>query len=538
MRVLVTDSLAEEGLRLIRDSNSVEVDVRLGLDVTALKAALAEVDGIIIRSGTQLTADVLDQPGKLRAIVRAGVGVDNIDVAAATRRGIVVMNTPGGNTVSTAEHTISLMMALSRNIPQANASLHAGRWDRTRFTGTQLAGKVLGVIGLGRVGMAVAKRAIGLEMKVIGFDPFMSPDRAAQQGVETAANLDDLIPRCDYITVHTPLTPETKGLLGDSRISRMRRGVRLLNCARGGIIDEQALANALQSGQVAGAALDVFEQEPPGEHPLLSLPNVIATPHLGASTAEAQIEVAIEAARLMVDFLTTGRVNFAVNMSPLDKTELAELRLYLDMARRLGLLHAQMDRGAVRRVKLHYRGDIAKRNTQLVTAAFTAGLLEHALVEGVNMVNAILLAHERGIDVSEEKSTEHGDFTTMIHSEVETERKLYVAAGTVFGKQFLRLVRLGEFHLDAYLDGILLIFSHQDVPGIIGNIGTIFGRHGVNIASMTVGRERPGGNAIAVLNIDSEPPEAAVNEVLQHAKIESASVVKLPATGVMPPWLP
>lgn len=538
MRVLITDSLAEEGIRLLRDAGSVEVDVRPGLTGAALRAALTESDGIIIRSGTQLTSDLLDQPGRLRAIVRAGVGVDNIDVAASTRRGVVVMNTPGGNTVSTAEHTISLMMSLSRNIPQANESLHAGRWDRNKFTGTQLAGKVLGVIGLGRVGMAVAKRAIGLEMKVIGFDPFMSPDRAAQQGIETVANLDDLIPRCDYITVHTPLTADTQALLGASRIARMRRGVRLINCARGGIIDEAALADALRSGHVAGAALDVFEHEPPGEHPLLKLPNVVATPHLGASTAEAQVEVAIEAARLMLDFLTTGRVNFAVNMSPLDKTELAELRLYLDMAHRLGLLHSQLHRGAIRRVRLHYRGDVATRNTKLVTAAFAAGLLEHALVEGVNMVNATLLAQERGIEVSEEKSTEHGDFTTMIHAEVETERDQFVAAGTVFGKQFLRLVRLGSFHLDAYLDGILLIFSHQDVPGIIGNIGTIFGRHGVNIAAMTVGRDKPGGQAIAVLNIDNEPPAIAVNEVLEHSKIESASVVKLPPAGVLPAWLP
>jgi D-3-phosphoglycerate dehydrogenase len=538
MKVLVTDSLAEEGLRLLRDAGGIELDARTGLSADALKVALAEAEGVIIRSGTALTADVLEQPRRLRAIVRAGVGVDNVDVATATRRGIVVMNTPGGNTVSTAEHTVSLMMALSRHVAQANESLHAGRWERSRFSGTQLAGKTLGVIGLGRVGMAVARRALGLEMKVIGFDPFMSAERAAQHGVETVPHLDDLLARCEYLTVHTPLTDETRGLIGAARLARMRRGVRVINCARGGIIDEAALADALRTGHVAGAALDVFEREPPGDHPLLSLPNVIATPHLGASTAEAQVEVAVEAARLMIDFLTTGRVSFAVNMAPLDKAELSELRLYLDMARRLGLLHAQIDRGSIRRVRLHYRGDVAGRNTKLVTACFAAGLLEHALVEGVNMVNAEMLAQERGIEIIEEKSTEHGDFTTMIAVDVETDRQTYVAAGTIFGKQFLRLVRLGEFRLDAYLDGILMIVSHQDVPGIVGSIGTIFGRHGVNIAAMTVGRERPRGQAIAVLNLDSEPPAPAVSEVLEHPAISTAAVVKLPPPGVRPPWLP
>jgi D-3-phosphoglycerate dehydrogenase len=537
MQVLITDNLAEEGLRMLRESGKVQVAVRSGLEKPDLRAALAEAEGVIIRSGTQLTADVLDQPGRLRAIVRAGVGVDNIDVAAATRRGIVVMNTPGGNTVSTAEHTMALVLALARNVPQANESLHRTEWQRGKFTGTQLAGKTLGVVGLGRVGMAVARRALGLEMKVIGFDPFLSHERAAEQGVETIKHLDDLLGRCDFLTVHTPLSDETRGLISADRLARCRRGVRVINCARGGIIDEAALADALRSGHVAGAALDVFETEPPGEHPLLKLPNVIATPHLGASTAEAQVEVAVEAARLMLDFLTTGHVRFAVNMAAVDRAELNELRLYLDMARRLGLLHAQMDRGAVRRVRLRYRGDVARRNTRLVTACFAAGLLEHALVEGVNMVNAEVLARERGIEIVEQKSTEQGDFTTLIHAEVQTDRKTYDAAGTLFGKTMLRLVRLGPFHLDAYLDGVLLIFSHQDVPGIIGSIGTIFGKHGVNIAAMTVGRERPGGQAIAVLNLDSEPPPEAVNELLVHPNISTASVVKLPPTGAMPPWL-
>jgi D-3-phosphoglycerate dehydrogenase len=537
MQVLVTDKLAEEGLSVLRAAKSIEVVVKTDLDRSTLKAALAAADGVVIRSGTQLTADVLDQPGKLRAIVRAGVGVDNIDVPTATRRGIVVMNTPGGNTISTAEHTISLLMSLARNVPQANDSLHQGRWDRTKYTGTQLSGKTLGVVGLGRVGLAVAKRAAGLDMKVLGFDPFLSPERAAELGIESVKQLDDLVGRCDFLTVHTPLSDETRGLIGADRLAKMRRGVRIVNCARGGIIDEAALESALRSGHVAGAAIDVFVTEPPGDHPLLKLPNVIATPHLGASTAEAQVEVAVEAARLMVDFLTTGRVGFAVNMASVDRAELNELRQYLDMAHRLGMLHAQMDRGAVRRVVLRYRGDVAKKNTKLLTACFAAGLLEHALVEGVNIVNAEMLARERGIEIVEQKSVEHGDFATVIHAEVETERKTYEAAGTLFGRQFLRLVRLGEFHLDAYLDGVLLIFSHQDVPGIIGSIGTIFGKHGVNIAAMTVGRERPGGQAIAVLNLDAEPSADAVKEVLEHPHITTASVVKLPPAGQMPAWL-
>jgi D-3-phosphoglycerate dehydrogenase / 2-oxoglutarate reductase len=535
-RVLISDKLEAPGLDLLRQAG-IELDERHGLKGEALKEALRAADGVIVRSGTRLTAGELEDPGKLRVIVRAGVGVDNIDVGAATRRGILVMNTPGGNTVSTAEHTLTLLMALARLVPAADASLHQGKWERGKFVGTQLAGKTLGVVGLGRVGREVARRAAGLDMKVLGFDPFLAPAGAAQLGVETVPDLDQLLPRVDFLTVHTPLTDETRDLIGARQMGLMRKGARVLNCARGGIINEEALAEALRSGHLAGAALDVFVQEPPPPgHPLLGLPNVVVTPHLGASTVEAQLSVATEAAQLIADYLTRGVVGFAVNMPPVDRAELQELRLYIDMARRLGLLHAQMCQGSIRRAELYYRGEVARRSTRLITAAFTAGLLEYRLAQNVNIVNAPLLAAERGIEVVEQTSSQKGDFSTLLKVEVQTEKKTYTAAGTLFGNQYLRLVQLGPYHLDAYMEGAMLLFTHRDVPGLIGFIGTIFGKYQVNIAQMTVGRQVPGGEAIAVLNLDSPPPEEALKEVRAHPQISSLSVVKLPPAGQMPPW--
>lgn len=539
-RVLVTDKLAAEGLDLLRAEPDIElvVDPKLAKDVPALRAALAEADGIVIRSGTQLTSEVLDGQERLKAIVRAGVGVDNIDVPAASRRGIVVMNTPGGNTVSTAEHTTALMLALSRNIGPANESLKAGRWDRTKYTGTQLEGKTLGVIGLGRVGQAVAKRALGFDMKVVGFDPFLSADRALALGIESVAQLDDLWDRCDYFTLHTPLTPETRNLIGPAQLAKMRKGARIINCARGGLIDEAALAEALDSGQIAGAAIDVFDPEPPpADNPLVKHPKVLVTPHLGASTEEAQVAVAVEAARLLTDFLTRGQVRFAVNMPTLSRAELDELRLYLDLGRRLGMLHAQMDRGTRESARLIYRGEVAQKNTKLITASFAAGLMEGALEEQINLVNATALAKERGLTITEESNEDPGDFGTMIQAEVTTERKTYVAAGTLFGKEYVRLVRLGPYHLDAHLDGTLLVFTHHDRPGLIGFIGTTLGQHGVNIAQMNVGRKQAGGEAIGVLNLDNVPPEAALNAVNSHPDIVSVSLITLPDVGDVPPWM-
>jgi D-3-phosphoglycerate dehydrogenase len=535
-RVLVCDKLEAPGLELLRQAG-IELDERTGMTGDALRDALRAADGAVVRSGTRITAELLEDPGRLRAIVRAGVGVDNIDVAAATRRGILVMNTPGGNTVSTAEHTVALLMALARHVPQAHASLHAGKWERGKFVGTQLAGKTLGVVGLGRVGREVARRAAGLDMKVLGFDPFLAAAGAAQLGVETVPGLDQLLPRVDFLTVHTPLTDETRDLVGARELALLPTGARVLNCARGGIVNEQALADALRSGHLAGAALDVFGQEPPPrDHPLLQLPNVVTTPHLGASTVEAQVSVAREAAQLLIDYLTRGVVGFAVNMAAVDRAELDELRLYVDLARRLGLLHAQMCRGSLERAELHYRGDIARRPTRLVTAAFTAGLLETRLDGPVNIVNAPLLAAERGIEVVEQTSSRKGDFSTVLRADVRTDLKTYTAAGTLFGSQYLRLVQLGPYHLEAYLDGTMLLFTHHDVPGLIGFIGTIFGKHRVNIAQMTVGRQQPGGEAIAVLNLDSAPPEEALREVQAHPRISSVSVVRLPPAGQMPPW--
>jgi D-3-phosphoglycerate dehydrogenase len=535
-RIFISDKLETGGIDLLKASG-LDIDNRPGLKDAALLEALQAADGMIVRSGTKVTAKLLENPGKLRAIVRAGVGVDNIDVAAATRKGIVIMNTPGGNTISTAEQTITLMMALARHTPAADASLRLNKWERTKFVGTQLAGKTLGIVGLGRVGREVARRAVALDMKVVGFDPFFSPDFAGKLGIETASDLPSLLPKVDFLTVHTPLSPETTNLIGAVQLALMKKGARILNCARGGIINEQALADALQSGHLAGAALDVFVQEPPpADHPLLKLPNVVVTPHLGASTTEAQETVALEAAQLLIDYLTKGAVQYAVNMAAVDRAELEEVRLYVDMARRLGLLHAQMTQGSIKRAQLTYRGEVARRSTKLITAAFAAGLLESRLAQNVNIVNAEMIARERGIDIIEQSVAKKGDFSTLIQADVTTDKKTYTATGTLFGNQFLRLVQLGPYHLDAYMDGIMLLFTHRDVPGLIGFIGTIFGKHHVNIAQMTVGRQLPGGEAIAVLNLDSQPPEDALKEVRAHPNITSLSVVQLPPAGEMPPW--
>lgn len=541
-RVLITDPLSKAGLAILKQCPQIEIDDRGGQKMTPeqLRQAVSQADGVIVRSGYKLTADVLKDQPKLKVIVRAGVGVDNIDLPAATREGVVVMNTPAGNTTSTAEHTLAMMMALSRNIGPASASMKAGKWDRKAFTGTQLAGKVLGVVGLGRIGLSVAKRCVALEMKVLGYDPFLSPERAAEHGIELYRDIDEMIVKCDYLTVHTPMTPETENLLNAERIARLKPGVRIVNCARGGIVNESDLADAIERGHVAGAALDVFVTEPPKDSRLINLPQVLATPHLGASTDEAQELVAVEAAEIIVGFLTRNEVRHAVNMAPISAAEMVDMQIYLDLGLRLGLLLAQLNRNAgVRGAKLQFRGDAATKKTKLIASAFAAGLLSAALTEDANIVNAELLARERGIEINEEVSSEVGDFSTLVSATLITDQGEITAAGTVFGKQFLRLVRLDQFHLDAYLDGLLLLYRHIDRPGVIGHIGTICGRHNVNIAQMALGRrgEKPGGESIAVLHLDNEPSTEALAELNQHQAVTAVHLVRLPKAGAPLPWL-
>ena len=536
--IIVLDTLSPDGLALLDAAAAAGIthEVVTGLSGDALREALARHDGAICRSGVKITAAALAGNHRLKAIVRAGVGTDNIDKEAATRQGIVVMNTPAGNTVSTAEHAFALLLGLSRNIAAADASLRNHKWDRNKFMGAQLAGKTLGVVGLGRIGQAVAARARAFDMRVMGFDPFLSPDRAAELGIELIDSVRGMLPHVDYLTVHTPLTDETRHLVGMEELKLLKPGVRLVNCARGGIYDEQALVAGLQSGVIGGVALDVFEKEPCTESPLFGMPGVLVTPHLGASTEEAQSQVAVEGVGLLVDFFTTGTIRHAVNSSAVDPSVLEGVRGFLDLAWRLGQLLARLDDGQPRSCSIAYRGEIASRNTRLVTAAFAAGLLESA-IEDVNIVNAEMLLRDRGIELVEQSRTDPGAFSSVVAVDLVSGDRVHRAAGTLFGHAMPRLVQLEGHRLEAYLDGVLLVFTHQDVPGIIGRVGTALGGLGVNIAQMTVGRSAPGGDAIGVLNLDQEPPAEAVAALASCPGIRSTRVVKLPPAGQLPCWL-
>lgn len=537
-RIGVLDSIAEEGLELLRAEADFEFEERIGLKGDALRSALNEFDGVIIRSGVKITAQSLEGNKRLRAIVRAGVGTDNIDKEAATRQGIVVMNTPAGNTLSTAEHAFALMMALSRCIAPAFQKLCGGAWDRKSFMGSQLADKTLGVVGFGRIGREVALRALAFDMRVMAYDPFLTDEQAAKLGVQRVSSVDELLPACDYLTVHTPLTAETKHLVNLKNLDRLKPGIRLINCARGGIYEEEALIEGLKSGRIGGVALDVFEQEPCTSSPLFSMPNVVCTPHLGASTEEAQTQVAVEGIHLLINFFKTGEIRHSVNVSALDPKTLEALRSHLNVAYRLGLLLSQWHGGNVSSCQLTYRGEVADRDTKLLTNAFCVGLLERAMEE-VNIINAEMLLRERGIELVEHLSHDTGAFSSSINAVVSGGGHSISAAGTVFGHDMPRLIMLGDYRLEAYIDGTILIFTHHDVPGIIGKVGTIFGSHKVNIAQMSVGRssDQAGGQAIGVLNLDAQPSEEALAEISAVDGIDTVHCLQLPPAGSLPTWL-
>ena len=539
-KIIVLDNIAQEGLSLLEQSDNIEYVVQTGLKGEELKTALRGADGAICRSGVTLSEDVLTDNTRLKVIVRAGVGTDNIDKSAATRQGIIVMNTPTGNTFSTAEHAMTLMLALSRNVAPAFQSLREGRWERKAYMGSQLSGKTLGVVGLGRIGQEVAKRAQAFQMNLLGFDPFLTAEQASKLGIQLCDTVDEMLPLVDYLTVHTPLTPQTKGLIGVEQLSLLKPGARLINCARGGIYDETALAQGLDEGILAGVALDVFETEPCTDSPLFQKEGVICTPHLGASTEEAQTQVAVEAVELAVNFLTTGAVRHAVNVAAVDPKTLEALAGYLELSYRMGIFLDQWDEGGVQSVKIEYRGHVADEDTKLLTASLCAGLLNEALEDSVNIVNSQVLLKERGIEVSEFHSSEMAAFASSMTVTLTTDKGSYTAGGTVFGNNMPRLIRLDDMRLESYLDGNMLIFVHDDLPGIIGNMGTTLGTHKINIAQMSVGRPieaQPGGQAIGVLNLDSIPTAEATADLASQQGIKSVKSIELPSAGEKPPWI-
>ncbi len=527
-RVLISDPVAPEALEVFKSAAGFEADFKTGLKPAELLEIIAGYDGLIVRSETKVTAEVLGRAERLRAVVRAGAGVDNIDVEAATRRGVLVMNCPAGNTVAAAEHTIALMLSLARNVPQANAALKAGRWERTKFVGAEVTDKVLGVIGLGKIGREVARRAVGLGMQVVGFDPFLTEEAAKSLKLETLP-LDQVIARSDFLTVHVPLTAETRALIGRDALERAKPGVRILNVARGGIVDEAALADAIRSGKVAGAALDVFEQEPPpADHPLLGLERVIVTPHLGASTKEAQEAVGTQSAQQLVAYLRDGAVANAVNMVAVEPALLRKVAAWQNLSERLGSMQAQLLRGRLKRIAISYAGEVFGANERkLLTLAVLTGFLKRFAADPVNYVNAAHFARQHGLDVVEQTSLRSEDFVNLISVVVEADEGTRRVAGTIFGEKFPRIVFLDGYDTDAIPAGHMLLVSNNDTPGIIGKIGTLMGENKINIATMTVGRDASGGTALAILNVDSPLPPAVVRRLEGEPGIVWAKTIQL-----------
>ncbi|HEY8393000.1 MAG TPA: phosphoglycerate dehydrogenase [Capillibacterium sp.] len=525
MKVLVLDNVSEQAVAILRNQG-IEAEVSPTLPEEELIAKIPPYDGMIVRSQTKVNARVIAAAANLKVIGRAGVGVDNVDLEAATNKGIIVLNAPDGNTISTAEHTIGMIMALARKIPQAHASLKAGQWDRKSFTGVEINGKTLGIIGMGRIGTEVAKRMLAMGMTILAYDPFLTEEKATKLGVRLVT-LDELLAAADFITVHTPLTKETKGLLNAENLRRTKKGVRIINCARGGIVDEDALADAIEAGQVAGAALDVYTAEPPTNQRLINLPQVVVTPHLGASTAEAQINVAIDVAVEMAKVLKQEPFKNAVNMPTVRPEVLKVLAPYYPLAEKLGSLIGQLSDGRLQRVEIEYSGEIADYDLTPLTTLVVEGLLKPVLNGEVNMVNARVLAKQRGLQIAERKEPTDPDYSNKIRVKAISERGEHVVAGTLFRRNDLRVVEIDGYHFEVVPEGYLLIAPHKDEPGIIGQVGTILGAAGINIAYMQVGRKEVGGTAIMVLTVDSEIPAAVLARIKEVKGLQQPVLVQL-----------
>ena len=509
-KVLISDSMDPNAASIFR-ANGIEVDERPGLTRDELKAIIGDYDGLAIRSATKVTSDVLDSASKLKVIGRAGIGVDNVDIPAATARGIVVMNTPFGNSITTAEHAIALMFALARELPQADSSTQAGKWEKNRFMGVELTSKTLGLIGAGNIGSIVADRALGLRMKVIAYDPFLAPERALDMGVEKV-ELDALLARADFITLHTPLTDQTRNILSRENLAKTKPGVRIINCARGGLIDEAALKEMLEQGHVAGAALDVFVEEPAKASPLFGTPGFVATPHLGASTTEAQVNVAIQVAEQMSDFLIRGGVTNALNMPSLSAEEAPRLRPYMELAEKLGSLVGQVEGRRLSGVSIEVEGAAAQLNPKPITGAVLSGLMRvHS--DTVNMVNAPFLAKERGLDLREIRHDREGDYHTLVRVTAMTPQGERSVAGTLFGNSAPRLVEIFGVSVEAELQGEMIYIVNEDAPGFIGRLGTTLGEAGVNIGTFHLGRREAGGEAVALVSVDQHVDEVLVGKL-------------------------
>jgi D-3-phosphoglycerate dehydrogenase len=525
MKVLVSDNISPRGVEIMKNAG-LEVDVKTGLKPEELKAIIGDYHALIVRSATKATADIIGAATNLKVIGRAGSGLDNVDKAAASKKGIVVMNTPGGNTITTAEHTIAMIFAVARKIPQANASMGDGKWEKKKFMGTELFSKTLGILGLGNIGGEVAKRALCLGMQVIAYDPFLSEEKARSMGIEQVT-IPKLIKRSDFITVHTPLTNETKGIINKKSIANMKDGVFIINCARGGIINEQDLFDALKSGKVSGAALDVFEKEPPDNNPLVGHDKVVCTPHLGASTQEAQENVALAVAEQIVDYLVHGTIRNAVNFPSIPADQVLALRPYIGLSENLGSFASQISEGGITEVTLEYRGEAAELNTSPLTIAAVKGILDPILLETVNFVNAPFIAKERGIEIREVKSSDAGDYRGMITVKVKSPEKEVAVSGTLFGREDPRIVKINDFPVEIVPEGNMLVMYNNDKPGVIGNIGNTLGRNDINIARMHFGRKKAGGMAISVVNIDSEASEGVLEEIKKLPNILEIKVIKL-----------